>query len=74
MSQPSYFAPPHTTVTYLSSPHVPTVVRLAKDVAPDGMPAIFDETFSALVPALAEPASRSPDRPSRCTTACRARR
>lgn len=54
MSQPSYFAPPHTTVTYLSSPHVPTVVRLAKDVAPEGMPATFDETFSALVPALAE--------------------
>ena len=54
MSQPSYFAPPHTDVTYLSSPHVPTVVRLAKDVAPDGMPAIFDETFTALVPALAE--------------------
>ena len=40
MSQPSYFAPPHTAVTYLSSPHVPTVVRLTKDVAPDGMPAI----------------------------------
>lgn len=54
MSQPSYFAPPHTDVTYLSSPRVPTVVRLAKDVAPDGMPAIFDETFTALVPALAE--------------------
>ena len=25
MSQPSYFAPPHTAVTYLSSPHVPTL-------------------------------------------------
>ena len=33
MSQPSYLAPPHTDVTYLSGPHVPTVVRLAKDVA-----------------------------------------
>ena len=54
MSQPSYLAPPHTDVTYLSGPHVPTVVRLAKDVAPEGMPAIFDETFTALVPALAE--------------------
>lgn len=30
------------------------MVRLAQDVAPDGMPAIFDETFAALVPALAE--------------------
>lgn len=51
---PTYLRPPHEGVSYLVTQQIPTVVRLAQDVAPDGMPAIFDETFAALVPALAE--------------------
>ena len=51
---PTYLRPPHEGVSYLVTQQIPTVVRLAQDVAPDGMPAIFDETFTALVPALAE--------------------
>lgn len=51
---PTYLAPPHEDVTYLPTQQIPTVVRLAEEVAPDEMSAIFDGTFSALVPALAE--------------------
>ena len=51
---PSYLAPPHKGVTYLTAEQVPTIVRVARDVEPEGMAAIFDETFTALVPALAE--------------------
>lgn len=49
---PSYLAAPHTGVTYLTAAQVPTIVRVARDVTPDGMAAIFDETFTALGPAL----------------------
>lgn len=49
---PSYLAPPHAGVTYLTAEQVPTVVRVARDVTFDGMAAIFDETYSALGPAL----------------------
>lgn len=51
---PSYLTAPHTSVTYLTTQQIPTVVRLASEVAPDEMPAIFDGTFSELVPALQE--------------------
>lgn len=51
---PSYLAPPHKGVTYLTADQVPTIVRVARDVEPDAMAAIFDETFTALAPALAE--------------------
>ena len=40
---PTYLRPPHEGVSYLVTQQIPTVVRLAQDVAPDGMPAIFDE-------------------------------
>lgn len=49
---PSYLAPPHTSITYLDTQQIPTVVRLAQDVLPSDMAGIFDESFSALVPAL----------------------
>lgn len=51
---PSYLAPPHTEVTYLTAEATPTVVRAAEGVAPHEMAGIFDETFSALGPGLAE--------------------
>ncbi len=51
---PSYLAAPHTSVIYLTTEEIPTVVRMATEVAPDEMPSIFDETFSTLVPALRE--------------------
>lgn len=51
---PSYLADPHTSVTYLTTAQIPTVVRMARDVAPGEMAAIFDESFTALVPALQE--------------------
>ena len=51
---PSYLAGPHAGVTYLTAAQVPTIVRVARDVPMDGMAAIFDETFSALGPALGE--------------------
>lgn len=49
---PSYLAPPHTEVTYLTADEVPTVVRVAEEVAPHEMGGIYDETFSALGPEL----------------------
>lgn len=51
---PSYFAMPHTDVTYLDAAQIPTVVRVAEGVAPHEMGGIFDETFSALGPGLTE--------------------
>lgn len=51
---PSHLASPHSHVTYLDASRIPTVARLARDVTPEEMAAIFDETFTALVPALAD--------------------
>lgn len=51
---PSEIPPARTRVTYRTAELVPTVVRVARDVAPDEMAAIFDETFTALGPALEE--------------------
>lgn len=51
---PSWFAPPHEQVTYLTTQQIPTVVRKAEEVLPDDLPGIFDESFTALVPALQE--------------------
>lgn len=51
---PSHLAEPYHHVTYLTAEQIPTVVRVARDVAPEEMTAIFDESFAALVPALAE--------------------
>lgn len=51
---PTYLAAPHEQVTYLTTPLVPTVVRLAEDVLPGDMAGIYDESFGALMPALQE--------------------
>ena len=51
---PTYLAPPHTNVTYVTTQQIPTVVRLAEEVLPSDMGGIFDETFRTLVPALQE--------------------
>jgi len=51
---PSHLDSPRTRVTYLTAEQIPTIVRVARDVTFDGMAAIFDETFSALAPALGE--------------------
>lgn len=54
MIEPSYLADPHTEVIYLDAEETPTVVLVTEGVAPHEMGGIFDETFSALVPGLAE--------------------
>ncbi|QBF47406.1 GyrI-like domain-containing protein [Janibacter limosus] len=51
---PTYLAPPHTNVTYVTTQQIPTVVRLAEEVLPSDMGGVFDETFRTLVPALQE--------------------
>ena len=51
---PSEIPPARTRVTYLTTERVPTIVRIARDVEPEEMAALFDETFTALGPSLEE--------------------
>ena len=50
--RPTYLGPAHEQVVYVTTPQIPTVVRMAEEVLPGDMAGIFDETFSTLVPAL----------------------
>ena len=45
---------PATAVEYVEVSAVPTVVVRARDYPMDQMPALFDSTFSAMFPALAQ--------------------
>ncbi|WP_166968636.1 GyrI-like domain-containing protein [Brevibacterium atlanticum] len=55
MSEPSYLhEEPFTELTIIEVPAVPTAVVEGRDVALADLPALFDETFSGLFPALSE--------------------